>query len=214
MKNDIKKLHEICKLLYLDFPNPETELKFTNEFTLLIAIILSAQTTDKMVNIATKLLFESIKNPQDLIKIGIDELKIHIKKVNYYNTKAKNIFNTAKILINEYNEKIPHNFKDLIKLNGVGRKTANVFLNIACNLPTIAVDTHVFRATNRIFGKNFIKPEETEDFLLKINQHEFAIKTHHLLILHGRYTCKARNPQCQKCKISHFCIHFKNVIHY
>ncbi|QED23640.1 endonuclease III [Candidatus Deianiraea vastatrix] len=203
---NILKLKEISKILIKSFPNPQTELHYTNHFTLLIAIILSAQTTDKMVNIATNTLFKLINTPQDLINLGIDELKLHIKILNYYNTKAQNIIKTAHIL--NQMQSIPNTLEDLMKLPGVGRKTANVFLNVALDKPTIAVDTHVFRLTNRIFNANFTKPEDAEKFLLQINSHSLKKHTHHLLILHGRYVCKAKKPDCKNCKISHLCSYF------
>lgn len=207
---ELKKFINICEKLSQEFPNPNTELNYINNFTLLISIILSAQSTDKMVNKVTETLFKTIKNPQDVQSEGIEEVKKLIKSINYFNTKAKNIFMTSKIIIEEFNSEVPSNFNDLIKLPGVGRKTANVFLNVSQNLPTIPVDTHVFRVTNRIFGKEFKKPKQTEDFLIKINNHQFAKDSHHLLVLHGRYICKSRKPQCKICKIKDFCCFFKN----
>ena len=209
VKNNKEKLFTICGIIKESFPNPETELNYDSEFNLLVAIILSAQTTDRMVNIATKPLFQKIKTPQDILKIDKIELLDYLKILNYYKTKTENIIKMANQVMQNYNGKIPDNFEDLITLAGVGRKTANVFLNIAHNKPTIAVDTHVFRVKNRIFGKNFTKPEQTEEFLLGLNNHKLADLTHHLLILHGRYVCRAIKPDCVNCKIKNHCIFYQ-----
>jgi endonuclease-3 len=208
-KKNKEKLDIICSVIKETFPNPETELVYDSEFNLLVAIILSAQTTDRMVNIATKPLFQRVKTPEDILNIDKSELLDYFKVLNYYKTKTENIIKMADRVIRDYNGKIPDNFEDLITLDGVGRKTANVFLNIAHNKPTIAVDTHVFRVTNRIFGKKFAKPEQTEEFLLALNHHEFADLTHHLFILHGRYICKAIKPDCINCKIKNHCIFYQ-----
>ncbi len=208
MQNNAEKLTKICEILNLEHPNPETELNYVNNFTLLVAIILSAQATDKMVNIVTENLFKIADSPEKILSLGLENLKQYINKLNYYNTKAKNICKMCEILIHIHNSAVPASFEELIALPGVGRKTANVFLNIAHNLPTIAVDTHVFRVTNRVFGTDFTSPEAVEDFLMAINPKEFAIKTHHLLILHGRYTCKARAPACEGCKLKELCKKF------
>lgn len=206
MKNpDVRRLELICEKIFEDFPEPKTELDYKNEFTLLIAIILSAQNTDRSVNLATREFFEKFSTPQELLNLGIDEAMNDLKTINYYKNKTKYIFETAKILIEKYNSKIPSDMENLLNLKGVGRKTANVFLNIAHEMPTIAVDTHVLRVTNRIFGKIFTKPDEVEEFLLQINLHENKILTHHLLVLHGRYICKAKKPDCENCSISDFC---------
>ncbi len=207
--SDQLKLKSICELILENFPDPQTELDYKNDFTLLIAIILSAQTTDKMVNIATRDFFEKFQTPQELLNIGEDEILSHLKVLNYYKTKTKNILKTAAILIEKHNSKVPSSFDELIQLAGVGRKTANVFLNIWYNVPTIAVDTHVFRTTNRIFGMNFKTPEQVENFLIKLNTHDLKTLTHHLLILHGRYICKAKKPDCENCNIQSFCKTYK-----
>lgn len=203
--NNEKRILKMCQILTKDFPNPQTELNFTNNFTLLVAIILSAQATDKMVNIVTMDLFKIIQNPNDVIKLGITKLSLYINRLNYYNSKTKHIFNTANIIKHQYNSVVPNSFDSLITLPGVGRKTANVFLNIAYKMPIIAVDTHVFRLTNRIFGQSFIKLLEVEIFLSKITPKKYKINLHHILILHGRYVCKARKPGCQNCSIIDFC---------
>ena len=205
-KNNVKIFF---KRLSKKNPNPKSDLKYSNNFTLLLAVILSAQSTDKGVNKATKIFFPIANNPEKILSLGIKKLKFFIKTIGLYNTKAKNIINLSKILINKFNGKIPNNRTDLISLPGVGRKTANVVLNIAFNKPTIAVDTHIFRVSNRTkiaLGK---KPINVELRLEKIVPKKYKKIAHHLLILHGRYVCKARNPECYKCVVNDLCL-FKN----
>jgi endonuclease-3 len=209
--NKLKAL-KIIKLLNLSIKNPETSLKYRNQFTLLTSVVLSAQCTDTNVNNVTKNIYKKYYTPKHFADLGITKIKKMIKSIGLFNVKAKNLYNLAKILVEKYQSKVPNNFEDLINLPGVGRKTANVVLNAAFNKPTIAVDTHVFRVSNRTGltkGKN---PIQVEEQLLKILPNKYLKKAHHLILLHGRYTCKARNPLCLKCVINKICIYKdKNV---
>ncbi len=208
---DKKKITRIFEVLKKDNPEPVTELKYKSKFQLLISVILSAQATDKSVNSATTKLFKIAGTPKKLYDLGEQKLKIFIKTIGLYNAKAKNIIKTCKILITEFENKIPSNRNELQKLPGVGRKTANVVLNNAFGLPTIGVDTHVFRVSNRLGiapGKNVL---EVEKKLEKNIPEKFKLHAHHWLIIHGRYTCIARKPLCQKCKIFNLC-EYKNKI--
>lgn len=199
------KVKEIFRRFQNIDPTPKTELNFSDDFTLLVAIVLSAQATDVSVNKATKKLYEVAKTPQAILDLGIDGLKNYIKTIGLYNSKAKNIISLCEILTKEYNSKAPNDFDSLIKLPGVGRKTANVFLNCYLGLPTIAVDTHVFRVSNRV-GLVTAKNElQTELQLLKAIPQEYLTYAHHWLILHGRYICKARKPECESCLINDLC---------
>jgi endonuclease-3 len=190
-------------------PAPKTELEFTNNFTLSVAVILSAQATDISVNKATKKLFHAHDAPKQILSLGMDGLKTHIKTIGLYNSKAKNIIALCEILIDKYNSTIPSEFEQLIKLPGIGRKTANVILNCAFGKPTMAVDTHVFRVSNRIGFSNGSTPEKVEKDLLKKIPKKWLIHGHHWLILHGRYTCKARKPLCSQCLITNFCKYYR-----
>lgn len=184
---------------------PKTELEYINNFTFTVAVVLSAQSTDISVNKATAELFKNYQTPEEFLKLGENNLKKYIKTIGLYNNKAKNIIALSKILVDKYNSNIPENFDDLINLPGIGRKTANVILNCAFKQPTIAVDTHVSRVSNRIGLTSETVPEKIElDLLEKIPQ-IWLINAHHWLILHGRYICKARKPECRKCPISHLC---------
>jgi len=186
-------------------PEPRTELHYGNPFQLLIAVILSAQSTDVGVNKATRALFRKVKTPGAMLKLGEDGLKEHIKTIGLFNTKAKNIMKTCAILQEQHAGKVPEDRVALEALPGVGRKTANVVLNTAFGQPTIAVDTHIFRVSNRTGiapGKNV---NEVEQRLLRLVPDEFKQDAHHWLILHGRYTCIARKPRCQSCCISDLC---------
>lgn len=186
-------------------PNPETELNYSNPFELLIAVILSAQATDKGVNIATDKLFPVANTPQAIYDLGEEKLKSYIKTIGLFNTKAANIIKTCKMLVELHNSVVPDNREDLEALPGVGRKTANVVLNTAYGQPTMAVDTHIFRVSNRTklaTGKNVL---EVEKKLLKYIPKQYIIPAHHLLILHGRYTCVARKPRCGACCIYDLC---------
>lgn len=199
------KRQEIFTRLRDANPAPTTELQYGNPFQLLIAVILSAQSTDTGVNKATKSLFRKAKTPAAILKLGETGLKEHIKTIGLFNTKASNIIKTCKILVEQHGGTVPEDRAALEALPGVGRKTANVVLNTAFGHPTIAVDTHIFRVSNRTGiapGKNVI---EVEQRLLRLVPDEFKLDAHHWLILHGRYTCIARKPRCQSCAISDLC---------
>jgi endonuclease III len=186
-------------------PEPEGELEWTNPYTLLVAVALSAQATDVGVNIATRKLFPLADTPEKMLALGEEELKEHIKTIGLFNTKARNIITMAQQLIAEHGSEVPLTREELEKLSGVGRKTANVVLNIAFRKPTIAVDTHVFRVANRTGlapGKNTL---EVELKLEKIVPEPFRLHAHHWLILHGRYICKARKPECWRCPVIDLC---------
>jgi endonuclease III len=199
------KRQEIFSRLRDANPEPTTELQYANPFQLLIAVILSAQSTDTGVNKATRSLFRKVKTPAAMLRLGEDGLKAHIKTIGLFNTKAGNIIKTCKLLVAQHGGKVPEDRTALESLPGVGRKTANVVLNTAFGHPTIAVDTHIFRVSNRTGiapGKNV---QEVEQRLLRLVPDEFKRDAHHWLILHGRYTCIARKPRCQSCIISDLC---------
>lgn len=192
-------------------PNPTTELVYKNEFELLIAVILSAQATDISVNKATKELYKVANTPKAIYKLGERKLKTYVQSIGLYNTKAKNIIKTCKILIDSYNSIVPADREALESLPGVGRKTANVILNTAFGQPTIAVDTHIYRVSNRTGiapGKTVL---EVEKRLLRLVPDEFKRDAHHWLILHGRYTCIARKPKCSDCSIIDLCEYRKKT---
>jgi endonuclease-3 len=186
-------------------PNPKTELYFTNPYTLLVAIVLSAQATDAGVNKATPALFAKADTPKKMAALGEEALKHYIKTIGLFNSKAKNIIALSHKLINEFEGQIPKTRETLQTLPGVGRKTANVWLNCVLGESTIAVDTHVFRVANRTGLANAKTPEQAETQLEKIIPKEFRQHAHHWLILHGRYTCKARTPECGRCIIRKWC---------
>jgi len=197
-----KKLFEALKAAN---PAPTTELNYSTPFELLVAVILSAQATDKGVNKATEKLFAAANTPQAIADLGLRKLKTYVKTIGLYNTKAANIIKTCRILIKEHGGKVPRTREELEALPGVGRKTANVILNTAFGHPTIAVDTHIFRVANRTGlapGKNV---REVEDKLMKVVPEEYKHDAHHWLILHGRYTCIARKPRCGSCPIYELC---------
>lgn len=200
-----KNITTLFTLLHHEFPNPKTELNYSSTFELLIAVILSAHTTDKSVNQATVKLFPVANTPQKILSLGITRLKKYIKSIGLYNTKATNIIKTCKILKLEHNSQVPDQRELLEKLPGVGRKTASVILNIAFNQPTIAVDTHIFRVANRTGLAKGKTPLEVEKKLLQITPKKFMKIAHHLLLLHGRYICKAQKPLCEKCIINKLC---------
>ena len=209
-----QNINKIFKILKKENPSPTTELNYKDVFTLLVAVVLSAQSTDKGVNKVTEKLFKKADTPEKMYKLGISKIKTLIKNIGLFNSKAKNVFLLSKKLIEEFNSIVPDNRDELIKLPGVGRKTANVILNTYFNKPFIAVDTHLFRLGNRIGlakGKNVL---EVENNYLKIIPNWAMKDAHHWLILHGRYVCKARNPECNVCKIKEFCEFFKKEIYY
>lgn len=199
------KVKKIFSALQAQNPEPQGELEHINNYTLLVAVVLSAQATDASVNKATKDLFKKAKTPKAMIALGEAGLKEYIKTIGLYNSKAKNVIKLSEQLIADHKGKVPEDMSSLIKLAGVGRKTANVVLNIAFGHSTIAVDTHVFRTSNRIGLVKTKTPDETEAALLKTIPKEFLYHAHHWLILHGRYVCKARKPDCANCVINKLC---------
>ncbi len=186
-------------------PHPRTELTYASSFELLVAVMLSAQATDVGVNKATKKLFPVARTPQAMLELGEEGLKRHIATIGLFNAKAKHILATCRILIERHGGEVPHDFEALKALPGVGRKTANVVLNVAFGEPTIAVDTHIFRVANRTGLAPGKTPEAVERGLLKNVPAEFRQHAHHWLILHGRYVCKARKPDCPQCAIRDLC---------
>jgi len=202
-KSSVEKIFSIFSALN---PQPKTELNFTNTYTLLVAIVLSAQSTDVGVNKATKLLFEVADTPEKMLALGESGLKNYIKTIGLFNAKAANIIALSDILKDRHNSIVPDNFDALIQLPGVGVKTANVLLNAAFGRPTIAVDTHVFRVANRMGLSDSKTPERVGDDLLRVIPDKYKQHAHHWLILHGRYTCKARKPLCAECAVSAWCM--------
>jgi endonuclease-3 len=193
-------------------PAPTTELNYRNPFELLIAVILSAQATDIGVNKATDKLYPVACTPADIHALGVEGLKPYIKTIGLFNSKAKNIIETCRLLIEKHNSEVPRTRAELEALPGVGRKTANVILNTAFGEPTIAVDTHIFRVSNRTGLAKGKTPLEVEKRLLKMTPDEFKLDAHHWLILHGRYVCKARTPLCGECPIIEWCEFKKKVM--
>jgi endonuclease III len=186
-------------------PNPRTELVYRTPYQLLVAVVLSAQATDKSVNLATARLFEVASTPAQMVALGADGLESHIRTIGLYRTKAKNVIALSKILLEEHDGEVPAEREALEKLPGVGRKTANVVLNTAFGEPTIAVDTHIFRVANRTGLAPGKDPLEVERKLLKVTPPEYLRDAHHWLILHGRYVCVARKPRCALCPIRDLC---------
>lgn len=199
------KIYEIFRRFHAANPEPKGELNWVNTYTLLVAVILSAQATDIGVNKATAALFKKVKTPEQMVKLGLDGLKDYIKTIGLYNAKAENVIKMSQTLIEKYHSQVPDTMDDLVSLAGVGRKTANVVLNIAFGHPTIAVDTHVFRVSNRTGIAKGDTVEAVEQKLGKVIPAEFKRHAHHWLILHGRYVCKARTPNCAGCVISDLC---------
>tara|TARA_B110000967_G_C18832265_1_gene534719 strand:+ start:884 stop:1522 length:639 start_codon:yes stop_codon:yes gene_type:complete len=200
-----EKRVEILSRLRAENPNPKTELNYQSDFELLISVILSAQATDVSVNKATEKLYAVANTPEAIVALGLPKLKSYVKTIGLYNTKANNIIKTCRILFAEYDSEVPRTREALEALPGVGRKTANVVLNTAFGEPTMAVDTHIFRISNRTRfapGKNVLQVEKK---LLKVIPDEFIRDSHHWLILHGRYICTARKPRCGACVISDLC---------
>ena len=200
-----KNVDEIFDRLSKQRPSPKIELEYKNNFTLFVAVVLSAQSTDKGVNKVTPALFQIADDPYKMLMLGEGGLKDHIKSIGLYNSKAKNIINACQIIVDEYNSQLPDNFEDLRKLPGVGRKSANVLLNSLFNEPTIAVDTHVFRVSNRLGLCKTKNPDATEFALNKKISIRWKKYAHHWLVLHGRYICKARKPICGECVIYDLC---------
>ena len=202
-----EEIKEIFERFKKENPNPTSELKWTNSFTLLVSVVLSAQATDKSVNKATESLYKIADTPQKILSLGEDNLISYIKSIGLYKSKAKHIIELSKILISEFDSKIPDNLEDLIKLPGVGRKTANVVLNVLFNKPTMPVDTHLLRISPKIGLAQGLTPLEIEKSLCARIPQEYMNHAHHWLILHGRYVCTARNPHCENCIINDICKH-------
>lgn len=200
-----EKRYEILSRLREQNPHPETELEYSSPFELLVAVTLSAQATDVGVNKATRKLFPVANTPQAILDLGHDKLRDYIKTIGLFNSKAANVYKMCQILVDQHNSIVPENREALEALPGVGRKTANVVLNTAFGWPTIAVDTHIFRVSNRTkfaMGKDVVAVEQK---LEKVVPKEFKVDVHHWLILHGRYTCVARKPKCGSCIIEDLC---------
>lgn len=198
-------VEKIFSQLALHNPEPQTELRFTNDYTLLVAIVLSAQATDVSVNKATGSLFKTIDTPQKMIALGETRLKSYIKTIGLFNAKAKNVIALSHMLMDEFGGSVPHTREELMRLPGVGRKTANVWLNCARGEHIIAVDTHVFRVANRLGLCHTTTPDATEEALEAIVPAHWKQHAHHWLILHGRYVCKARKPECPRCVVRPWC---------
>lgn len=209
--NKQKRTAIFSKLRELD-PNPDTELHYHTPFQLLISVILSAQATDVSVNKATDKLYPVANTPESILALGVEGITPYIKTIGLFNSKAKNIINTCRILIDEHDSEVPRTREALEKLPGVGRKTANVVLNTAFGEPTIAVDTHIFRVCNRTGLAQGKTPLAVEKGLLRTTPEEFRKDAHHWLILHGRYVCKARKPLCGSCQIIDWCEYRKKEL--
>ena len=199
------EVFEFYRRLAEDNPAPETELEFVNPYTLLVAVALSAQATDVSVNQATRPLFAKVQTPQQMLELGEDALREQIRTIGLFNTKAKNVIAAARILVDENGGEVPLERSELERLPGVGRKTANVVLNVAFGQPTIAVDTHIFRVANRTGLARGKDPLAVEFKLEKVTPEVFRKGAHHWLILHGRYVCKARRPECWRCPVVDLC---------
>ncbi|HYC44267.1 MAG TPA: endonuclease III [Burkholderiales bacterium] len=199
------KRHEIFRRFRETNPHPTSELEHRNAFELLVAVVLSAQATDKSVNLATRELFRRARTPEAMLALGVQGLESYIKSIGLYRTKAKNVIELCRLLVTEHGGEVPRTREALEKLPGVGRKTANVVLNVAFGEPTIAVDTHIFRVANRTNIAPGKDPLEVEQRLLKFVPGEFRLHAHHWLILHGRYVCVARKPKCPACIIRDLC---------
>ena len=200
-----EQIDAIFEVFYGIEPEPKGELDYVNAYTLLVAVALSAQATDVSVNAATKDLFAKVQTPQAMLDLGEERLKGHIKTIGLYNAKAANVMKAARILVDEFGGEVPEDRAALEALPGVGRKTANVVLQMFWGHPTIAVDTHVFRVSNRLGLAAGKTPDQVEDGLNKRVPDQYKHHAHHWLILHGRYLCKARKPECWRCPVSQWC---------
>ncbi|MDO5707558.1 MAG: endonuclease III [Andreesenia angusta] len=206
-----REIDEVLNRLEQRYPDAECELVHSSPFELLIATILSAQSTDKRVNIVTGELFKEYNTPEKFLTLSIEELEDKIRTIGFYRNKSKNILNTCRLLVEQFDSKVPDNRVDLEKLPGVGRKTANVVLSNAFNKNAIAVDTHVFRVSNRIGLANADNVLDTErDLMNNIDESKWS-RAHHLIIFHGRRTCKARRPLCEECNLTDICEHFRQI---
>lgn len=206
------QIFEFFRLLAEDNPEPETELEFGNCYQLVVAVALSAQATDVGVNKATRQLFSEVETPQQMLDLGEDGLKEHIKTIGLFNSKAKNVIAAAQLLVDEFGGEVPNTREELVRLPGVGRKTANVVLNCWFREETFAVDTHILRVGNRTGLAKGKTPEQVEAKLEKRVPQPFRLHAHHWLILHGRYTCKARTPECWRCQLTEMCSFTKKVL--
>lgn len=200
-----REILEIMEIFNQRDPDPRCELDYKNAYTLLVAVVLSAQSTDKGVNKATKALFEVADTPQKMLNLGIDKLKKYIKTIGLFNNKAKSIMALSQDLVEKYNGEVPHNREALESLAGVGRKTANVVLNVWFNEPALAVDTHVMRISHRLDFSQGKTPLEVERDLLKVLPTNYVKNANHWLVLFGRYICKAQKPNCAECPIAAYC---------
>lgn len=198
-------IFEFFRRLAEDNPHPETELESINDYTLLVAVVLSAQATDAGVNKATRALFASVDTPAKMVALGLDGLKQHIRTIGLFNTKAKNVIALSEALIADHGGQVPNDRAALEKLPGVGRKTANVVMNVAFGAETFAVDTHIFRLGNRTGLARGKTPNAVESVLERVVPQPFRLHAHHWLILHGRYICKARRPECWRCPVADLC---------
>ena len=205
-------IHAFFQRLSEAMPEPKTELSYVNAYTLLVAVVLSAQMTDSGVNKATQKLFAEVTTPEAMLKLGEEGLKKHIRSVNFFNAKAKNVIGLSKILIEKFGGEVPHAREALESLPGVGRKTANVVLNVVWQEPTMPVDTHVFRVANRTGLAKGTTPEAVETKLIKVIPDPWRTHAHHWLILHGRYTCKARKPLCTRCLVRDLCAYKEKTV--
>jgi endonuclease-3 len=193
-------------------PEAETELYYENPYQLLVAVILSAQCTDKRVNLTTPAIFKHFPTPETLAQAEFDEVFALIRSISYPNNKAKHLIGMAQMLVADFGSEVPSTIDELVKMPGVGRKTANVIASVIFNQPAMAVDTHVFRVSARLgLTLKANNPKQAEDQLMKFIPEQYVARAHHWLILHGRYTCLARNPKCEECKISHFCKSYKKL---
>lgn len=208
-RKNVDKILEILERKYGD--DVLTELVYINPYTLLVAVILSAQATDKQVNKVTNELFKVVQTPEDMVRLGLDSLKNYVCSINYFNNKSRNIIGMSRKLIENFGSRVPNNMEDLVSLDGVGRKTANIILNIVYNVPTIAVDTHVFRVSNRL---GIVKAEnvlETEKQLMEIIPKRHIKYINNIFVLFGRYECKAIKPKCENCILKEYCEYLKNM---
>jgi endonuclease III len=207
---DKSSINSVYRILAKKISEPKTELNYQNPYTFLVSVVLSAQATDKSVNNATKDLFKVVKTPKNMVALGERKLKGYIKTIGLYNSKAKNVINLSKILIKDHKSKIPSDFNDLTNLPGVGNKTASVYQNEILDIPRIAVDTHVYRVSNRVGLVKTKTADQTQEILEQITPKKWLKTAHHLLILHGRYTCKSQKPMCDQCVITKHCLYLKN----
>lgn len=199
------EIAEIYERLCRENPNPRTELNYSNPYTLVVAVALSAQATDVGVNRATRALFEKADTPQAMVDLGEDVVRDHIKTIGLYRNKASNVIKLSRMILDDFGGDVPTSREDLIKLPGVGRKTANVVMNEAFGQPTMAVDTHIFRVSNRTGMAPGKDPVEVELNLLRVTPDRYMMGAHHWILLHGRYTCVARTPKCYDCRIADLC---------